>query len=449
MTAVDLAAAGRGPRGASPKVLIVSVHFPPSSLAGVHRARHLAKHLPAHGWRPTVLCVDEAYHEEALDPRLARLVPESVEVVRAGAIPARFTRPFGVGDLALRAFPMLRRQIFRCLAREEFGAVLITGFPFYPMIMAGAIKRRFGVPIVLDFQDPWVSAWGAQQPRLSKAGIVHALSLVLERRCVRQADFITSVSQIQNEEMLQRYPALDAERMAAIPIGGDPEDFSGLRDLAPGPGAEVARSTIDLCYVGTIWPRAEPTLRIVFRGLRRLREQMPQAARIRLNFLGTSSQSGQSEAYCVMPIAAEEGVAAAVTEAPARVSYLDALARMARADGLLVIGSNEPHYTASKIFPVLMSGKPYMSLLHTASSAHQILQAAGGGLALAFDQGGNSERTYEDIATALRTLAFNPRSIPPADARQYSQYEASAIAARYATIFDFVSSKDNLGQVRR
>ncbi len=45
------------------RVLVVSPHFPPSTLAGVHRARHLAKHLPAAGWRPTVLCVDESHHQ--------------------------------------------------------------------------------------------------------------------------------------------------------------------------------------------------------------------------------------------------------------------------------------------------------------------------------------------------------------------------------------------------
>ena len=41
------------------RCLITSPHFPPSTVAGVHRARHLAKHLPAHGWAPPDLRIIE------------------------------------------------------------------------------------------------------------------------------------------------------------------------------------------------------------------------------------------------------------------------------------------------------------------------------------------------------------------------------------------------------
>ena len=34
--------------------LIVSPYFPPSSLAGVHRARLISRHLPAFGWEPVL-----------------------------------------------------------------------------------------------------------------------------------------------------------------------------------------------------------------------------------------------------------------------------------------------------------------------------------------------------------------------------------------------------------
>jgi hypothetical protein len=59
-------------------VVLLSPYFPPSTVAGVHRARHVAKHLPAAGWQAVVLCVDKAYHEERLDLDLARLVPARV-----------------------------------------------------------------------------------------------------------------------------------------------------------------------------------------------------------------------------------------------------------------------------------------------------------------------------------------------------------------------------------
>ena len=77
-----------GRRGMPRRVLIVSPYFPPSTVAGVHRARHLATHLPAAGWEPTVLCVDKAYHTERLDPGLAELLPPGIDIVKVPAFSA-------------------------------------------------------------------------------------------------------------------------------------------------------------------------------------------------------------------------------------------------------------------------------------------------------------------------------------------------------------------------
>ena len=144
------------------RVLIVSPYSPPSQLAGVHRARHLTKHLPSYGWTPIVLCVDEAYHEQRLDPELSRLVPASLDHQSPGAA-YHVARRVGLGDIALRAWLPLRRQLLRLLASRPIDVVLITSAPYYPLLLASTIRRRFGTPVVIDLQDPWVSRWGAAQ----------------------------------------------------------------------------------------------------------------------------------------------------------------------------------------------------------------------------------------------------------------------------------------------
>jgi glycosyltransferase involved in cell wall biosynthesis len=404
----------------------------------VHRARHLARHLPAAGWTPVVLCVNEAYYEQRLDPSLAALVPAETEIVKVGALPASLTRRFGLGDLSLRAWSQLSQTLTQLLAGRPVHAVMITGSPYFPMLLARKIRRRFGVPVALDFQDPWVSAWGAAQPSLSKAGISHALARVLEPRALRAADYVTSVSDVQNAEMIARHPWLDARRMAAIPIGSDPDEFRVLRIGNPNIAAvPLMPDYIHLSYVGTIWPAVVASIRTLLRAFARLRAKDPAlAARIRLNFVGTNADPNDVATYRVRPIAEAEGVADAVLEVPARLPYLDALAVLARSNGLLLIGSDEPHYTASKIYPALMSQRPYVSLFHRASSAHAILSAAGGGRSLAFD--GKEELAALEIplAEALRTLALKPNSLGTADPASYAPYEARNIASRFAEIFD-------------
>lgn len=420
-------------------VVIVSPYFPPSSLAGVHRARHLAKHLPNCGWTPIVLSVDPDCYVERADPVLSTLLPPDTEVVRVPALPARLARLFGIGDISLRAAIPLRRELMRLLSRRDIDAVLITGSPFYSMLLSREIKRRFGIPVVLDFQDPWVSNWGASQAAWSKARLAHSMAAVLEPSALRHADFVTSVSETQNAEMRARYAWLDERSMTAIPIGGDPYDFEALQMDEN----TLERDRIHLSYVGTYLPRSEALVRTLFRAFVRLQTKEPElAARIRINFVGTSNQPNDVETFRARPIAEEEGVAGAVREIPQRLPYLEALNWLVRSDGLLLIGSDEPHYTASKIYPALISGKPFLSLFHRASSAHAILERAGGGKALSFETAEQLAALEAPLAEGLRTLAAAPRSLGVGDATVYEEFTAKAVAARFAAVFDRLTARD-------
>ncbi len=418
--------------------IIISPYFPPSMLAGVHRARHLAKHLPSAGWDPIVLCVDEAHYEERLDPGLATLVPASVEQVKVQAFASAMTRPFGLGDISIRAYGQLRIALRRLLAERKIDAVLITGSPFYTMLNTSEIKSRFGVPVVLDFQDPWVSSWGAQQPMTSKAGVSYRMATWLEPRAVRRADFITSVSEIQNDEMAVRHQWLDRERMAAIPIGGDPDDFKVARSLPSfSPDVELEEGLINLSYVGTIWPAAIETVHTLMRAMARLRERMPELyKRIRLNFIGTTFNLTDKSGCWVRPLAELEGVSENIRETPHRVPYLEALSIQAKSDGIIVLGSDEPHYTASKIYSVLMSGRPFVSIFHRDSSAHPILVRAGGGVALDFASRAELPTIELALMDALVVLATAPEKLGKVNPVAYEPYNARTIALQNAEIFN-------------
>jgi hypothetical protein len=105
------------------------------------------------------------------------------------------------------------------------------------------------------------------------------------------------------------------------------------------------------------------------------RRDDPAASRLRLHFFGTSNQS-DSAVDRVLPVARECGVADAVTEVPGRLDYLDALSVLTSASAILLLGSAERHYTASKLFPALLAKRPILALFHEASSVVSILRAA-------------------------------------------------------------------------
>ncbi len=423
---------------------IVSPYFPPSSRAGVHRARHLATHLQDHGWRPVVFHVDPAQYEEEPDTDLRRRLPDSLETISVDAVSRSLTRWVGIGDLGLRAYFALRRALREFIQREQPQVIMITGSPFYPLLLSRYVKQHWPeVRVVLDLQDPWVSIFNESQAWWTKRGLSHQLGKLLEPRSLLCADGLTTVSPTQNEELLARYPFLSDIPMAAFPIGGDPEDYEALVQYPPAHrSVTLSNNKFQLNYVGTYLPRAEPLMRILFKALHALLQDLPELrTRISLNFIGTSNRPEAVDDMPVLALADEEAVGDVVFEHPGRVPFLEALHLLKSADGILMIGSDERHYTASKIYPGLMSGKPYLAIFHSDSTSHQLLDKAGGGLVFGFSSKKELSALLPDLVKGLETLLRRPHELGAADESVYSEVTADAIAGGYAAFFNGLCEK--------
>ena len=432
------------------RVLMVSPHFPPDSSAASHRVRLLAPHLPAAGWSPTVVTVKPSAYEGRLDPDLGALVPPSLHVERADAWPAAITRRAGLGDLGLRAFTGLHRACRSLLARERFDALFITIYPTYPALLGPMLKRQFSIPFVLDYQDPWVGAWGqavgggADGRPDWKSRVSRQIAVWLEPRALAAADGVVAVSQGTIDGIIKRIPSAASLPHDAIPLGFDASDFAA----AEGRRGRVAAwdrhdGLVHLCYVGTLLPTGIATLRLLLRALDRARREDRNASRLRLHFIGTSNQSA-STAHRVLPIAAECGVADVVSEAPGRVDYLDALALLTQSDGILLLGSSEPHYTASKLYPALLAKRPLLALFHEASSVVAILRAVGGEPTVRIATYGDTTSTGDVVAAVvchLRRLAADPvYRASDVSLDRVAEFSAAALARRLAALLDRVAA---------
>src|SRR4029453_3633604 len=162
-----------------------------------------------------------------------------------------------------------------------------------------------------------------------------------------------------------------------------------------------------LCYVGTLLPTGVETLRLLLRALDRARREDAAATRLRLHFFGTSNQSSSAQ-HRVLPVARECGVEDAVTEVPGRLDYLDALSVLTQASGILLLGSSEPHYTASKLYPALLARRPIIALFHEASSGVATLRSVGSEPTVrivTYGGSGTLDGQVADVACHLRALA--------------------------------------------
>jgi glycosyltransferase involved in cell wall biosynthesis len=432
------------------RVLMVTPHFPPDSSAASHRVRLLAPHLPEAGWRPTIVTLEPSAYEGRLDRDLEALVPPGLEIVRVPAWPYNMTRRIGLGDLGLRAFSGLRRACRRLLARERFDALFITIYPVYPALLGAGLKAEFGVPFVLDYQDPWVGAWGESvgggvngRPDW-KSRASRTLGMWLEPRAVGAADALVAVSQGTLDGIIERMPAAARLPHGVIPLGFEPDDFEALRRRSP----DVARfdpadGLVHLCYVGTLLPTGLDTIRLLLRALEHARREDPASGRLRLHFFGTSNQS-VADRDRVLPIARECGVAEWVTESPGRLDYLDALSVLTHASAILLLGTSERHYTASKLYPALLAKRPILALFHEASSVVSILRTAAtepSVRVIAYGDGPPSETRVGEVACHLKALAaccaYNPADVVLDRAADVS---ARSLARQLAAVFDRVAA---------
>jgi hypothetical protein len=181
-----------------------------------------------------------------------------------------------------------------------------------------------------------------------------------------------------------------------------------------------------------------PVLRALFAGIAEARCRNPQQfCGVRLHFVGTRYASGRGQQEQARPIAAELGIADLVDEHPDRVSYLDALNLLLDSNALLVVGSVEPHYTASKIFPYILAEKPLLPVFHERSSVVKILADTGAGEAVTFSDERPLNETVEKI-----TVSFQRLLGLPLDYRQSIRWEAfepyttRTMSAHLANVFD-------------
>jgi len=424
------------------RVVIVSPYFPPSNLAGVHRARLLSMHLPSNAWETTVVCVHERHHEQSPDHQLSQLVPGNVQILKTGAISSIATRPFGVGDIGIRAYWHIEKAISDLLASGGVDLLFITASPYYNLLSGPKLKKRFKVPLVIDFQDPWVSRWGATRPMLSKEGISHRLARWLEPHVVRHADHVTSVSEIANDEIRARYPAMPASAFSAMPIGGEASDYEFLRKHPVAVDElSLREGEFQFSYVGTMLPRGLPALHALLAGLSLIKVEHPELYRsIRLNFVGTSAQPDDTTTLSVMSHAAEIGVSDRVTEVPQRLSYLKALSILTNSSAVLVIGSDEPHYSASKLHPALLSGRPFLAIFHERSSACDMVRRADGGELVTIVERDDPSKVARKAQRAILSILRESRPLSGSKPKELGPLSAAHIAGQYAELFNSVAT---------
>ena len=386
------------------RVLILSPHFVPSDLPDMQRVRVCAGYLPDFGWEPHVLCVDSITVGRERDEALGQTVPTDLPVTTVGALP----RLPGFNAIGLRAYAALAAAGARLLETNRFDLVFVSTTAFPVMHLAARWREKYGVPFVLDFQDPWGIFPDEAQQFLStdlKSRIMQGIHQRLERATVTRADALVAVSQRYIDTLQQHYGLSTPALVQPFPYCA--RDF----DVAGEPGRTDAADTIRCICLGRIPDAMREQLR---RLLSHVRQQVDTAEScageqaLSLQFIGTTYDTSQTS--CIAGLVTEFDLQGSVSESTSRISYLASLAEMKRADVLVLPGSSDTSYLPSRVTQYLASGRPIVLVADGVSQLYQRVAACDGVLAIDSSQapieGFDFHRSLTDL---LRVKDYGPR----------------------------------------
>ncbi len=362
-------------------VLLVAYRFPPQTGGGVHRPYKFAKYLSRAGITVTVLTVGPVDGVLPSDfPRDVKLV----QVEERGAMQRlrRLPKTRSRRGLKNRALVLTRLALFHWLVPDEHegwiasaveassrpelkdvDVVLATGGPWSDFFVGEGLSRRLGVPLVLDYRDPWTTG----PPGWPYAPGLRARSVARsnERRIASKASMIVSAHAglpALLEQQLE-LPGL-SQRAHWIPNGYDSEDFTGI---------EPRRSDrFTLTWTGSLY--AGRSLEPVFRSLSDLGQAGEiDLEKVKLQIYGVAPE--RIRAQCPDP------KLLAGLDAPGDVPHETALAAIlgSTVNLLVDISYDGPvMHTPGKLYEYLATGRPVLSLSPEGVQADLIREAKGG-----------------------------------------------------------------------
>ena len=415
------------------KILILYPHFPPSNLAGVHRPRLFAQHLPDFGWEPVILTVNEKFYEEKLDHNLVTLLPKSLRIVKVNA----FNRKGPLGDIGLRGFFQLNKKAKWLIRKEKFDFLYIPIPSFYCALLGRWLYNSTGIKYGIDYIDPWVHQFPGSDKKWSRHWFSTKLAKMLEPIAVKSASLITGVAEGYYLPVIERNPHLQKIVTGAMPYGGEERDHVIVASLHIKPylfQKKVAK--FQFVYAGAMLPKAYLPLENIFKAIAANRALFINTE---FHFIGTGKTPDDKNGYNIKPLAEKFNLYnTTVFEYPERIPYLDVLVHLNIADAVFILGSTESHYTPSKVYQAVLSAKPIFAVLHQDSSAVKVIENTNIGIVLKFngesDLATITQYFEKDFSSFLQFQKTFTQS--QVDQKQFQEFSAFSVTEKLSVLLD-------------
>jgi len=402
----------------------------------MQRIRMSLPYFKQYGWEVEVVAVDPKYTDLPQDKLLMESIPTDIKVHLVKAFNKSRTSKMGFGSIAYRSYFFLRKKVNTLLREEKFNLIYFSTTQFQVCILGAYWKKCFKVPYVIDMQDPWHSEYYQDKPKQQKPPkywLSYRLNKYLEPMAIRQAGGLISVSERYTETLKDRYPRIVRIPAATITFGAFEPDLK----IAIRHQNEFKRlldpDFKNIVYIGRGGVDMYNAIKPVFETLKKgLLDEFVLFSRLKLYFIGTSYAPAGQGNQTIMPLAKQYGVDKSVIEVTDRVGYYHTLTTLLQADALFIPGSDDPQYTASKIYPYLLTNKPLLAIFNSQSSSLSILDEFGVKHAYSYDKTANVNLKIEIffkgvIDNDLKEPNYNPTAIEKYSAKMMTKRQCDLL----------------------
>lgn len=422
------------------KVLIICPYFPPVNAADMHRVRMSLPYFGENSWKAEIVTVDPKFSDFDKDIFLVKNLPEDLIVHQVSAFSKKWTSKIGIGSIALRSVCFYRKYVDQLLKKQHFDLIYFSTTQFPLLILGAHWKKKFNIPYVIDMQDPWHSTYYEDKPkheRPPKYWFSYRLNKYLEPIAMRKVNGLISVSQGYIDTLVQRYSHIKDIPSKVLTFGAFKQDFEFVKNNLSAFKITINNNPeiINLVYIGRAGADMKDAIEILFSAFKEgLAEKSSQFGNIRFHFIGTSYAAKGQGISTIKPIAVNIGIGAYVNESTDRVSFYDTIYTLLIADALVIIGSDDPQYTASKIYPYILAQKPLLALLNKNSSAAQIIEDVKAGIVIHLDE----EKTVKKqlIKDFLNSLLDGSIKKTDTDWQKFDVYSARNMSKEQCKLFD-------------
>jgi hypothetical protein len=406
----------------------------------MQRVRMSLPYFEENGWQAEVVAVDPAYNNLPQDELLSESIPAGTKMHWVKALGKNWTSKLGFGSISYRSYWFIRQKVNQLLKDSKFDLIYFSTTQFQVCTLGAYWKKKFKVPFVIDMQDPWHSEYYQDKPteqQPPKYWFSYRLNKYLEPIAMKQAGGLISVSEKYIETLKERYPELEHIPSATITFGSFEPDLKIAAENAGNFKLLLDPVFKNIVYIGRGGMDMYNAIRPVFESLKLgLSLEPAMFNKLRLYFIGTSYAPNGLGNPTVLPLAKEYGVEKNVVEIPERIGYYRTLITLQQADGLFIPGSDDPAYTASKIYPYLLTHKPLLAIFNAKSSAVGILKEFGVKNTYSYDETrGLAEKISLFFGDVLNS-GFDADEYNPETVKKYS---ARMMVKRQCDLFNRVN----------